>query len=250
MNTEVELDLAIDIAFKAGRFLSKQKQDLNKTIYSEKKDIKLEADIKTEELIKSLIIKSSHFPILGEESGPSSNDLGDTYWVVDPLDGTANFARNIPICCVSIALINDHKPVLGVIYDFNNDEMYSGSINRVAMLNNKEISVSDTPNKELAIIATGLPAQTNFSDESMQRMINDFQSWKKVRMIGSAAMSAAFVASGKVDFYKEFGIFLWDIAAGAAIVKAAGGSVSLLNMNENFQVDAFFSNKRLENEHN
>jgi len=70
-----------------------------------------------------------------------------------------------------------------------------------------------------------------------------------VRMIGSAAMASVYVASGKADLYKEYGIYLWDIAAGAAIVNAAGGSVSILNQNDNYQVDAFFSNNFLENEH-
>jgi myo-inositol-1(or 4)-monophosphatase len=83
----------------------------------------------------------------------------------------------------------------------------------------------------------------------MQKMINDFQSWKKVRMIGSAAMASVYVASGKADLYKEFGIYLWDVAAGAAIVEAAGGKVSLLNQNDAYQVDAFFSNEFLDNEH-
>ena len=98
-------------------------------------------------------------------------------------------------------------------------------------------------------MVTGLPAKTNFSNKAMKTMITDFQSWKKIRMIGSAAMASVYVASGKADFYKEYGIYLWDIAAGAAIVEAAGGSVSLLNQNHEYQVDAFFSNKFLKNEH-
>jgi myo-inositol-1(or 4)-monophosphatase len=249
MNLENELNLAIDVAYKAGKFLSDSKNFLNTIIFSENKDIKLEADVRTEELIKSLITKDSDFPILGEESGPSVQDLGDIYWVIDPLDGTANFSRNIPICCVSIALVKKNQPVLGVIYDFNHDEMYSGSKNHKALLNGSEIKVSQLENKNIATLVTGLPAKTNFSNKAMKTMITDFQSWKKIRMIGSAAMASVYVASGKADFYKEYGIYLWDIAAGAAIVEAAGGSVSLLNQNHEYQVDAFFSNKFLKNEH-
>ena len=144
---------------------------------------------------------------------------------------------------------DSNNPVLGVIYDFNHKDLYTGSENHKAELNGLEISVSEVKEKELGTIVTGLPAQTDFSEIAMHKMINDFQTWKKVRMIGSAAMASVYVASGKADLYKEFGIFLWDIAAGAAIVKAAGGSVSLLNHNKKHQVDAFFSNKYLENEH-
>ena len=249
MNLDSELKLAKKAAKKAGDFLINEKDKIFETIYSQNKDIKLQADIQTEVLIKSLLEKESNFSILGEESGASSKELGKIFWVIDPLDGTANYARNIPISCVSIALIIDNKPVLGVIYDFNNNDIFSGSKNHAAELNGVKIKVSNIRKKSLGTIVTGLPAKTDFSDAAMQKMIIDFQSWKKVRMIGSAAMASAYVASGKADLYKEFGIYLWDIAAGAAIVEAAGGSVSLLNQNDAYQVDAFFSNGYLKNEH-
>jgi myo-inositol-1(or 4)-monophosphatase len=76
-------------------------------------------------------------------------------------------------------------------------------------------------------------------------MVKDFQKWRKVRMIGSAAMASVYVASGKADFYKEKKTYLWDIAAGAAIVNAAGGEASIVNQNKNFQVDVLFSNSHL-----
>ena len=249
MNLDNELKLAKLAAKNAGVFLIKEKVSISKTIYSQQKDIKLDADIQTEALIKDLLSKDSDYPILGEESGASVKDLGITYWVIDPLDGTANFGRNIPISCVSIALIDNNQPVLGVIYDFNHNDMYSGSRQHKAQLNGLEIQTSQIQEKSLATIVTGLPAKTDFSDTAMQKMINDFQSWKKVRMIGSAAMASVYVASGKADLYKEIGIYLWDVAAGAAIVEAAGGKVSLLNQNDAYQVDAFFSNEFLDNEH-
>ena len=249
MNLDNELKLATKAAKAAGNFLIHEKASITKAIYSQQKDIKLEADIQTEKLIKEILTKGSEYPILGEESGASVQDLGISYWVVDPLDGTANYARGIPICCVSIALIHQENPVLGVIYDFNNDELFSGSTMHEAELNEKKINVSQIKDKSVATLVTGLPAKTDFSDSALNKMIVDFQSWKKVRMIGSAAMASVYVASGKADFYKEYGIFLWDIAAGAAIVCAAGGSVSLLNKNDMHQVDAFFSNTYLKDEH-
>ena len=211
-------------------------------IFSSDKDIKLTADIQAEQIIKDIISAESSYPILAEESGKSVEKLGDTYWIIDPLDGTANYSRSIPISAVSICLMHQLNPVLGVIYDFNNDHLYEGSIFSDALLNNQKIKVSSVDNSKSGMLITGLPNNTDYSDKALTRMIRDFQDWRKVRMLGSAAMAAAYVASGKADVYKEKNSYIWDVAAGAAIVKAAGGYVSLTNQNESFQVDVFFSN--------
>ena len=214
-------------------------------IFSSDKDIKLTADIQAEQSIKNIISAESSYPILAEESGKSVEKLGDTYWIIDPLDGTANYSRSIPISAVSICLMHQLNPVLGVIYDFNNDHLYEGSIFSDALLNNQKIKVSSIDNSKSGMLITGLPNNTDYSDKALTRMIRDFQDWRKVRMLGSAAMAAAYVASGKADVYKEKNSYIWDVAAGAAIVKAAGGYVSLTNQNESFQVDVFFSNGHL-----
>ena len=158
------------------------------------------------------------------------------------MDGTANYSRSIPISAVSICLMHNLEPLIGVIYDFNNSDMYEGSIVTSALLNDKQIKVSAVNQKDLGILITGLPNKTDYSDKNLLMMIRDFQSWRKVRMIGSAAMASVYVASGKADVYKEKKTYIWDIAAGAAIVKAAGGNVSISNQNSDFQVDVFFSN--------
>jgi myo-inositol-1(or 4)-monophosphatase len=113
------------------------------------------------------------------------------------------------------------------------------------MLNNAKIYTSKYAKKEDAILLTGLPLLTDYSDGALINMVKDFQEWKKVRMIGSAAMASVYVASGKADMYKESGSFLWDIAAGAAIVNAAGGMAAITNKKDNYQVDVAFSNKFL-----
>ena len=240
-----ELDTAKKAATKAGHILLSNKSNLNKILSSTKKDIKLQADVSAETVIKDIIKSESTLPILAEESGLSSEKISSTFWVVDPLDGTANYSRNIPICCVSIGLISDLKPVLGVIYDFHNDELYEGSIDTKALLNNNEISVSKVENFYDGVLLTGLPNNTDYSDSALLKMVKDFQNWRKVRMIGSAAMASAYIASGKADLYTEKKTYLWDIAAGAAIVNAAGGEASIVNQNENFQVDVYFSNSHL-----
>ena len=236
-----ELTIAKKAALEAGDFLRKNKNNLRKILSSTNRDIKLQADIEAEKIIKDIIKIDSNFGILAEESGMSEKSH-QNLWVVDPLDGTANYSRNIPLCCVSIAMLSDTKPVMGVIYDFNNDELYEGSINTSAFLNGQEISVSETNKSQEGILVTGLPNDTNYSDEAMIKMIKNFQNWRKVRMIGSAALASVYVASGKADLYMENRSYLWDIAAGAAIVNAAGGEALILNQNEKFQVDVRFSN--------
>lgn len=245
IDLETELKVAKSAALAAGEILKTKKSDLNVETFSSERDIKLEADVVAETLIKEIIQDESNIPILAEESGKSSENLGDIFWVIDPLDGTANYSRNIPICCVSIALIKNLIPVIGVIYDFNNNDMYIGSSEQEAMLNDKKISVSQISKKHDGILVTGLPNATDYSDQAMINMVKDFQGWRKVRMIGSAAMASAYVASGKADVYKELGTYLWDVAAGAAIVNAAGGTANILNQKDNFQVDVFFSNSKI-----
>ena len=190
MNYRQELETAKKAALAAGQILIEQKNNLNKSIFSSNTDIKLEADFVAEKLIKEILIDETSFPILAEESGQSSDQLGDIFWVVDPLDGTANYSRNIPICCVSIALIKNMEPVLGVIYDFNNNDLYEGSVNTLAMKNGLEIKVSDISNQGEGILITGLPNKTDYSDEALLKMVKDFQGWRKVRMIGSAAIGS------------------------------------------------------------
>jgi myo-inositol-1(or 4)-monophosphatase len=237
-----ELNIAKKAALKAGNFLRKNKIDINKTISSTNRDIKLQADIESERIIKEILKKDSTVGILAEESGLSSEESSKNLWVIDPLDGTANYSRDIPLCCVSIAMLSNTKPVLGVIYDFNNDELYEGSLNTSACLNGKKISVSKTKKTEEGVLVTGLPNDTDYSNKAMMEMIKNFQNWRKVRMIGSAALASAYIASGKADLYMENKSYLWDIAAGAAIVNAAGGEALILNQNEKFQVDVRFSN--------
>ena len=240
-----EIATAKKAAKKAGALLLSNKDVINNIIFSSDKDIKLQADLEAERLIKRCIEDESLFPILAEESGKSQDKLEETFWVVDPLDGTANYARDIPLCCVSIALMHKMHPVIGVIYDFNNNNLYEGSFGEEAKLNGNLIKVSETNTSKQGILVTGLPNNTDYSDSALLKMVKDFQEWRKVRMIGSAAIASCYVASGKADLYKEFGTYLWDVAAGAAIVSAAGGKAEITNYRNNYQVDVYFSNSKI-----
>lgn len=239
------LDIAKDAALIAGKHLQdNQNQDLQ-ILLNSGRDVKLQIDQDTEELIKKEISARSNLPILGEESG-YSEDLGDIFWVIDPLDGTSNYLRNIPISCVAIAVIHKLNPVVGVINDFNNKHLYYAHEGIPAYMNNQNLNVSQVTSKAEATLVTGIPAKTHYSDKEFHTMIGEFQEWKKIRMIGSAAMASAYVAAGKADTYKENGIFLWDVAAGAAIVKSAGGNVSISDIQDDFRVNAKFSNSIIE----
>ena len=237
-----ELSTAKKASLQSAKVLINQKKLVNDVISNEGRDIKLQADIESENIIKKYLKDNSDLPILAEESG-ANEDLGSSYWVVDPLDGTSNYSRDFPICCISIALIHENKIILGVINDFNRNIIFEGSTETPAMMNSKPISVSDISDKTKATLATGLPAKGSYKDEAMLALAKEFTQWKKIRMIGSAAMSCAYVASGQFDQYQENGIFLWDIAAGLAIIKAAGGNYHYKTYDDNeFKVDVIANN--------
>ena len=161
----INLDIAKDAAKDSGKLLLQNKKELNKSLKSNNKDTKLIADLKAENLIKEIIVKKSKYPILAEESGKSVEDLGDTFWVIDPLDGTANYSRGIPMCCVSIGLVKDMKPLLGVVYDFNNKDMYVGnSLTKISTLNNNKIIVSDFKKKSDGVLVTVVPVKSDYSN--------------------------------------------------------------------------------------
>ena len=214
------LEIAKSAALLAGEFILKSKATNLKILLNEARDLKLQLDLDAENIIKDYISAHSDYSILGEETG-FTDKLEEYYWVIDPLDGTSNFLRGIPISCVSIALMHDLNPILGVIYDFNHEDLYFGHKESKAFINNQEIQVSSMSLKNESTLVTGIPAKTNYSDDEFSELISTFQSWKKIRMIGSAAMAAVYVAAGKAETYQENGIFLWDIAAGAAIVNSA-----------------------------
>jgi len=239
------LQIAKSAALLAGDYLKEQQAKSLKILSNNARDLKLQVDIDAEEIIKQHINQKSSFPILAEESG-MNGEHDEFFWVVDPLDGTSNFLRNIPISCVSISLMQGLTPALGAIFDFNNSDLYCAHKDSKAYVNDMEISVSSLNLKKESTLVTGIPAKDNYSDAEFKNMISDFQSWKKIRMIGSAAMASVYVASGKAEAYKENGIFLWDIAAGAAIVEAAGGKISISNLQPDFRVDVNFTNKNLE----
>ena len=230
---------AVFAAKEAGIFLKGKKFENKEVFKDEGRDIKLVLDQEAEKLIR-IHLEVSNIKILGEEYGGVISK--GKYWVVDPIDGTANYFRGLDECCVSIALMEGKEALIGVIYNFNNGELYTAIKNQGAFLNHKKISVSDIDARSKASITTGFPASETI--ESSIAFLEDLKGWKKVRMFGSAALSCAYVASGKCDYYAEKGVYLWDIAAGICLVKEAGGCVDIKLIDEE-RYEVVFSNNML-----
>ncbi|MBE9585355.1 inositol monophosphatase [Mucilaginibacter sp. JRF] len=220
-----QLELAVKAAIEAGKLLLKT-EDAEVVINSSiGKDIKLAADVESEQLIVKILSEESDFDILSEESGFVKNADAEGYrWIVDPLDGSLNYSRDIDIYCVSIGLWKNNEPVLGVVYDFLHERMYKGLVGTGAFINDKPITVSAVEQKKDSILTTGFPVYSTLDQSNMNAFITNVQEFKKVRLFGSAAMSLVHVAKGSAEAYTENNIALWDVAAGLAILKAAGGS--------------------------
>jgi len=226
LKIEEEFEIAKQAALQAGRFLRQNQSEISITRESGR-DIKLNADIESQTIIIEVLEKSSAFKVLTEEKPETWVDHGsDYYWIVDPLDGSLNYSRHIPLCCISIALWRENEPILGIVYDFSNNDLYTGIVGVGAWCNEHAIHTSNIKEQDKAIICTGFPVYLSHETKDLNNFILKVQGFKKTRLLGSAALSLAFVARGWVDAYAEEAIALWDVAAGIALVKASGGEAN------------------------
>lgn len=220
MNKSAELQLAIQAAKEAGEFLKKREDIYVDALVG--KDIKLSSDKMSEKIIMD-ILEESGIPILSEEYGFKGQE-GRKCWIIDPLDGTINYYKGMDeMACVSIALWIDDKPILGVVYRFMRNELFYGEEGLGAYLNDQYIKPSDIKCTEHAIMATGFAVKRAYDTESLMQFVKQVQHFKKVRMLGAAAIMGTFVACGRFDAYFEDEIMIWDVSAAVAIVNAAGG---------------------------
>ena len=194
------------------------------------KDVKLQADLEAETQIREILYAQSPFPIVGEEQGGDLHLMKkeEPYWVVDPLDGTYNYLRRCPLCCISVALMVGMKPILGVIYDFNLGECYAGAQGLGITLNKQKIIPQWAESIEEASILTGFPAHRTYHEQALLTFAKEVQVYQKVRMLGSATLALAYVAIGRADVYYEDCIYLWDVAAGLALLNEAGGYAEVM----------------------
>lgn len=226
--TRKYLSVAKEAAIKAGDFLLKPGKNKTGINLEKGRDIKIQADLESERIILDILTKNSRVSILSEEYGVIDGEKNGVSWIVDPLDGSFNYARGIPLSCVSIGLWQENNPVLGVIYDFNRGELFSGIVGEKACLNKKEVTVSRASGKKNAVICTGFPISTDFSSKGILEFVKNVREYKKIRLLGTAALCCAYVSCGRADIYMEKDIRIWDVAAGIALIKAAGGKVEYL----------------------
>lgn len=239
---EKEFEEAKRVAYEAGQFLRKH---YNIHIdSSEGKDIKLSADKESEEMIfKGL--RPFGYSLLSEEKGLEETGT-EIRWIIDPLDGTMNYSKGMDdLSCVSISLWKKDEPLFGIVYRFRVDEMFSGMIGKGAWINDYPIKPSRITKVSDSIIATGFPVKRTYDTNSLTSFIEKVQRFKKVRMLGAAAIMTTYVACGKVDAYMEEDIMLWDVAAGAAIIKAAGGIAEIEIKEDNKCICKCFANSNL-----
>ena len=230
MDRQTLLEIAVETALEAGTILREGASHLREVNFQDHRDVKLRADVESEALIRQRLGAATEFPVYGEELGgdPGLVERDEPYWVVDPLDGTYNYLRGCRVCGVSIGLLRGLEPLLGVIYNFNTLTCYSTCVTDGLWVNGRQVQPAWVDRMDQAALVTGLPAGMDRSPERMQAFLERIGAFKKVRMVGSAALAMAYVASGIFDVYYEEDIRLWDVAAGLALVKAGGGDFKLI----------------------
>jgi myo-inositol-1(or 4)-monophosphatase len=220
-------------------------------------DLVTDADTASQRIVKEALLAA--FPdhqFLGEEDSvgktvEETRPKGDApVWVVDPLDGTSNYVHDVPAYCVSIGLYAGGKPVVGVIHDPRQNEVFTAALGLGAFLNGKPIRVSTVPSLRDGMIATGFPA-------NYQKQLRNLDAWARVsvhaqslRRTGSTALNMAYVAAGRFDGYWAYDNFAWDVMAGAVLITEAGGSLTTADGQpfDPFRADLIATNGRFHQE--
>ena len=161
------------------------------------------------------------------EEGTEKQDSNPLKWVIDPLDGTTNFIHGMPFFAISIALLQDKKPLIGIVYEINQDEMFTASLSGGAFLNGQAISVSAASKVADSLLGTGFPYYDyHLLDQYLALFKHLMKHSHGIRRPGSAATDLAYVACGRFDGFYEYSLSPWDVAAGVLLVTEAGGIVS------------------------
>ena len=165
---------------------------------------------------------------IAEETANDYSDIGDGYyWVIDPLDGTTNFLHQLPAYAVSVGLILNKQPVLGLIYEPNRDELFCAAKGVGATLNGQPISVSKQEDFSKALLATGFPYHDfSYQDRYLNLLKNLMKNSHGLRRIGAASIDLAYTACGRFEGFFEYNLKPWDVAAGKIIIEEAGGTVT------------------------
>jgi myo-inositol-1(or 4)-monophosphatase len=273
-NTKRALGAAVIAARAAGRMMRDNLRSVKKVNEATQHDIKLELDVRCQRRIERELRRAfPTIPILGEE-GILGDPEAPVRWVVDPIDGTVNFSYGIPHACVSIALqrevsgsefrvsgstkraakleTRNSKPktslfesIVGVVYDPFTDELWTAVRGGPARLNGKVIRVSRRKKLNEAIVALGFAKQRSTLNQMLPVFNGLIHRVRKIRIMGAAALSLVYVATGRMDAYLECGLRLWDIAAGGLIVECAGGEFRQRAVKGEYAYEILASNRWL-----
>jgi len=227
-----------EVSREVGSFLKNERESIKETDIEFKgrtNDLVSRADKEAERIfVEALeqLIPDAGF--IAEEG--TSTKKGDRFnWIIDPLDGTTNYLYGIPCYCTSVALIDGDELILGVIYDPERDECFSATKGQGAHLNGQEIKVSKQADLSKSLIATGFPYDNRGRQRQYLNILEEVNSKTRgIRRLGSAALDLAYVACGRFDAFYEYGLNPWDCAAGALIIKEAGGEVTDFKGGSNF----------------
>ena len=231
------LNTAVKAARKAGAIITRAAFDVDKlTVRSKQQnDFVSEVDHAAEDAIISVLRDA--YPdhgFLGEESGFKDRDA-EYLWIIDPLDGTTNFLHGVPQYCVSIGLSHKGQLTQGVVYDPNRNELFTATKGVGAYLNDRRIRVSKLDKLDGALVGTGFPFKVIADVDDYLRMLkNVMKATSGVRRPGAAALDLAWVAAGRMDAFWEIGLSPWDMAAGALLVREAGGLMGDLDGEDKF----------------
>lgn len=233
------LEFAAELALSSGQWLVEQRKNISELAYDSKSnhiDLVTRFDCEAEQMVVTRI--REHFPdhfILGEES-TAQKDLSlltqnqALCWVIDPIDGTMNFVHGIPHFAVSIGVVQNGIPLVGVVYNPNHEELFSAARGLGARLNGKQITVSKQDAVQNSLLSTGFAAEDWHAESPFRaEMQKVYSHCRSIRISGSSALDLAYLAAGRIDGFWHRKLAPWDIAAGILLVEEAGGKVSALD---------------------
>jgi myo-inositol-1(or 4)-monophosphatase len=230
VSTSRALTAAVKAARAAGKVMRDNWYRPKRVNLADAHDVKLELDVRCQKVIEKILRAAfPEIPLLGEEG--DSGDVNFEYrWVVDPIDGTVNYFFGIPHAAVSIALQRHARTIIGVIFDPFTGELWTATRGGRTKLNGRIVRASNHSRLSDAVIAMGFSKSKENLEKSLPHLNRLARGAKKIRIMGSAALELAYVASGRLDVYIERTINLWDIAAGGLMVECSGGEMFLKHL--------------------
>jgi myo-inositol-1(or 4)-monophosphatase len=255
MNLESINQEVIELCRTVAKFIQNESENFNRAHIEQKEKfnnlvsyVDKESEKKLVSVLQKILPEAS---FITEEGTVVQSQTKEYNWIIDPLDGTTNFLHGLPVYAISIGLIHKQETIAGVVHDIVHNESFHAVIDRDAFCNDKKIEVSNAASLSESLLATGFPYHSFSKTDAYLDIIKTFlDKTHGIRRQGSAAMDLAYVASGRMDGFFEYNLNPWDVAAGALIVKQAGGQVTDFSGGDNFLFGSELcsSNKKIHQE--